>query len=89
VFDGGVAREAEMDPRVRDKVCLKLGQVHVQRTIKAERSSEGGNDLRDQAIEIGKLLQDNGVTHFEEPCPYWEPEQTKKVTDTHNLVLHH
>ena len=35
----------------------------------------------DQAIEIGKLLQDNGVTHFEEPCPYWEPEQTKKVTD--------
>ena len=35
----------------------------------------------DQAIEIGKLLQDNGVTHFEEPCPYWEPEQTKEVTD--------
>ena len=36
----------------------------------------------DQAIEIGKLLQDNGVTHFEEPCPYWEPEQTKKVTNS-------
>ena len=34
-----------------------------------------------QAIEIGKLLQDNNVTHFEEPCPYWEPEQTKKVTN--------
>ncbi len=35
-----------------------------------------------QAIEIGKLLQDNDVTHFEEPCPYWEPEQTKIVTDS-------
>ena len=35
----------------------------------------------DQAIEIGKLLEDNDVSHFEEPCPYWEPEQTKKVTD--------
>jgi L-alanine-DL-glutamate epimerase-like enolase superfamily enzyme len=34
-----------------------------------------------QAIEIGKLLEDNNVTHFEEPCPYWEPEQTKEVTD--------
>ena len=34
-----------------------------------------------QAIEIGKLLEDNNVTHFEEPCPYWEPDQTKKVTD--------
>ena len=34
-----------------------------------------------QAIEIGKLLEDNDVSHFEEPCPYWEPEQTKKVTD--------
>jgi len=35
-----------------------------------------------QAIEIGKLLQDNDVTHFEEPCPYWQPEQTKIVTDS-------
>ena len=34
-----------------------------------------------QAIEIGKLLEDNNVTHFEEPCPYWKPHQTKLVTD--------
>ena len=34
-----------------------------------------------QAIEVGKLLEDNNVTHFEEPCPYWEPEQTKEVTN--------
>ena len=34
-----------------------------------------------RAIEIGKLLQDNGFSHFEEPCPYWELEQTKAVTD--------
>ena len=35
----------------------------------------------DRAIEIGKILQDNGFCHFEEPCPYWELEQTKAVTD--------
>ncbi len=34
-----------------------------------------------RAIEIGKMLEDCGVSHFEEPCPYWELEQTKQVTD--------
>ncbi len=32
-----------------------------------------------KAIEIGKMLQDNGISHFEEPCPYWEMEQTAQV----------
>ncbi len=35
----------------------------------------------DRAIEVGRLLQDHGFSHFEEPCPYWELEQTKRVTD--------
>lgn len=38
-----------------------------------------------RAIEIGRMLQDNGVRHFEEPCPYWELEQTKQVTDALDL----
>ena len=36
----------------------------------------------DRAIEVGRVLEDHGVCHFEEPCPYWELEQTKYVTDT-------
>ena len=35
----------------------------------------------DKAIEVGSMLQDNGISHFEEPCPYWEYKQTKQVTD--------
>jgi len=35
----------------------------------------------ERAIEVGKLLQDNGISHYEEPCPYWQYEQTKQVTD--------
>ncbi|MEM7506081.1 MAG: mandelate racemase/muconate lactonizing enzyme family protein [Pseudomonadota bacterium] len=35
----------------------------------------------ERAIEIGHMLQDHGFGHFEEPCPYWELEQTKQVTD--------
>jgi L-alanine-DL-glutamate epimerase-like enolase superfamily enzyme len=32
-----------------------------------------------RAIEVGKMLQQQGVVHFEEPCPYWELEQTAQV----------
>jgi len=38
-----------------------------------------------RAIEIGRLLEDQGYSHFEEPCPYWELEQTKEVTDSLNI----
>lgn len=34
-----------------------------------------------QAIEVGRRLEDHGFRHFEEPCPYWELEQTKEVAD--------
>ena len=32
-----------------------------------------------RAIEVGRMLQDHGVCHFEEPCPYWELEWTAQV----------
>jgi L-alanine-DL-glutamate epimerase-like enolase superfamily enzyme len=35
----------------------------------------------ERAIEVGRMLEDEGFCHFEEPCPYWELEQTKHVTD--------
>ena len=34
-----------------------------------------------RAIEVGKMLQSVGISHFEEPCKYWELEETKQVTD--------
>ena len=34
-----------------------------------------------RAIEVGRMLEDHGFSHYEEPCPYWELEQTKQVTD--------
>ena len=33
-----------------------------------------------RAIQVGQMLQANGVSHFEEPCPYWELEWTAQVT---------
>jgi L-alanine-DL-glutamate epimerase-like enolase superfamily enzyme len=38
-----------------------------------------------KAIEVGRMLEDHGVCHFEEPCPYWEIEWTKEVSDALDL----
>jgi L-alanine-DL-glutamate epimerase-like enolase superfamily enzyme len=34
-----------------------------------------------RAIEVGRRLEDNGISHFEEPCPYWEYEWTRQVAE--------
>ncbi len=34
-----------------------------------------------RAIAVGRMLEDFGVSHFEEPCLYWELEQTREVTE--------
>jgi len=34
-----------------------------------------------RAIEVGRLLEAEGISHYEEPCPYWRLEETKRVTD--------
>jgi L-alanine-DL-glutamate epimerase-like enolase superfamily enzyme len=38
-----------------------------------------------RAIEVGRLLEQEGIGHFEEPCPYWHLEQTKLVTEALSL----
>ncbi len=39
------------------------------------------------AIEIGLMLEDYGVAHFEEPCPYWELEWTRTVADALDIAV--
>jgi L-alanine-DL-glutamate epimerase-like enolase superfamily enzyme len=33
-----------------------------------------------RAIAVGRLLEDHGIVHYEEPVPYWDLEATAKVT---------
>ena len=33
-----------------------------------------------RAIEVGKMLSDNGICHYEEPVPYWDLDATQAVT---------
>ena len=32
-----------------------------------------------RAIEVGRLMEAHGMVHYEEPCPYWELDQTREV----------
>jgi L-alanine-DL-glutamate epimerase-like enolase superfamily enzyme len=38
-----------------------------------------------KAIEVGRMLEHHGVTHFEEPCPFWELDWTREVTGALDL----
>ena len=41
----------------------------------------------DRAIHYGRMLEENGVVQFEEPCPYWETEWIKEVSDALELPV--
>jgi L-alanine-DL-glutamate epimerase-like enolase superfamily enzyme len=38
-----------------------------------------------RAIEVGRLLEAEGISHYEEPCHYWKLEQTRTVTEALDL----
>ena len=60
----------------------KLFQLCVNTLVKMSLLIDANSCyLPDRAIEVGRIFEDNGFCHFEEPCPYWELEQTKIVTD--------
>jgi L-alanine-DL-glutamate epimerase-like enolase superfamily enzyme len=40
-----------------------------------------------RAIEVGRIMEANGMAHFEEPCPYWELEQTREVTQALDMAV--
>lgn len=40
-----------------------------------------------RAIEVGRMLEDNGFEHLEEPCPYWELEQTAEVAAALDIAV--
>jgi L-alanine-DL-glutamate epimerase-like enolase superfamily enzyme len=38
-----------------------------------------------RAIAVGRMLEAEGIGHFEEPCPYWEFDQTRQVREALSL----
>ncbi|QYK43104.1 MAG: mandelate racemase/muconate lactonizing enzyme family protein [Paracoccaceae bacterium] len=40
-----------------------------------------------RAIAVGRMLEDNGISHYEEPCPYWEYDWTREVRDALSIDI--
>eukprot|EP00760_Papus_ankaliazontas_P018112 PhM_4_TR17429/c0_g1_i1/m.78134 len=51
--DGAVGREHEVDAGVGHEVGLELRDVDVEGAVEAEGGGEGGDDLGDEAVEVG------------------------------------
>ncbi len=52
----------------------------VPRVARALGDANSGFSPR-RALAVGGLLADEGISHYEEPCPYWLFAETKAVTD--------
>lgn len=39
---------------IRDQVGLELVEIDVEVTVESKRSSDGGNDLGNQSVEVGE-----------------------------------
>jgi len=48
-----------------------------ERVAKLVDANSGFSPQR--AIEVGRLLEAEGVSHYEEPCPYWKLAETREV----------
>ena len=51
--DWGVGNERKMDSWIWNQVSLELVQVHIESSVKSERSRDGGHNLGNQTIEVG------------------------------------
>ncbi len=70
-------------PGRTDKIVPLIRKTLGQKAILLVDANSGYTPKK--AIKVGRMLEQHGVAHFEEPCPYWEYGWTKEVTDTLSL----
>ncbi|NBT91195.1 MAG: mandelate racemase/muconate lactonizing enzyme family protein [Betaproteobacteria bacterium] len=76
-------RDVDEWPRRTEEVIPVVARALGEGVAKLVDANSGFSPAR--AIAVGQLLQDEGISHFEEPCPYWEFEQTRQVTQALDL----
>jgi L-alanine-DL-glutamate epimerase-like enolase superfamily enzyme len=82
-FKWRVAAECGHDvdewPGRTEAIVPRVARALGPRVAKLVDANSGYTPKR--AIEVGRLLESEGISHYEEPCPYWKLEETKQVTD--------
>ncbi|HWB86663.1 MAG TPA: mandelate racemase/muconate lactonizing enzyme family protein [Bryobacteraceae bacterium] len=70
----------------RTEKIIQLARKNLGGKVNLYADANGSYDAA-KGIEVGKMLQDNGFVWFEEPCPWEELSETKKVADALSLKL--
>jgi L-alanine-DL-glutamate epimerase-like enolase superfamily enzyme len=82
-FKWRVAAECGHDvdewPGRTEAIVPEVGRALGPAVAKLVDANSGYSPQR--AIEVGRLLEAEGISHYEEPCPYWKLAETKLVSD--------
>lgn len=76
---GRMSKNADAMPG-RTETLIPLARKTLGDSIDIHADSNSSYDPP-KAIEVGRMLEDIGAVYFEEPCPFDNLEDTKKVTD--------
>jgi len=76
---GRMSRNADASPGRTDHL-IPLARKTFGDAIAIHVDANGSYDSA-KAIEVGRMLEANNVYFFEEPCPFEELEETKRVAD--------
>jgi L-alanine-DL-glutamate epimerase-like enolase superfamily enzyme len=76
-------RDVDEWPGRTEAIVPRVARALGPRVAKLVDANSGYSPAR--AIEVGRLLEAEGIEHFEEPCPYWKLEDTKLVADALDL----
>ena len=82
---GRMSRNADAYPG-RTETMMKLARKRLGDNIVIYTDANGSYDAQ-KAIEVGKMLQDLKCGFFEEPCPWEEISETKKVADALEMKI--
>jgi L-alanine-DL-glutamate epimerase-like enolase superfamily enzyme len=82
---GRMSRNADASPG-RSQALVRLLRRELGDDVTIGADANGSYDA-DHAIDLGRFLQDHGVAFFEEPCPFEEYDETKRVADALDMIV--
>ncbi len=82
---GRMSRNLDAYPG-RTETMMKLARKRMGDRIVLNADANGSYNAA-KAIEVGRMLEDLNVSFFEEPCPWEELGETKKVAEALNVPI--
>lgn len=82
---GRMSKNADAAPR-RTQQLISFARKSLGDAINIYADANGSYDAT-KGIEVGKMLESHNISFFEEPCPFDELEETKRVADALSMSV--